>query len=76
MTRSDKAEREERILTAAAELFVHYGYDKTTVDDIARAAGVSKGTIYLHFAGKDDLLEGLVVREMMPLRQTQLILIF
>ncbi|MEM7028378.1 MAG: helix-turn-helix domain-containing protein, partial [Chloroflexota bacterium] len=43
MTKSDNKEREERILDAASNLFVHYGYDKTTVDDIAREAGVSKG---------------------------------
>ena len=43
MAKSDNKEREQRILDAAAELFVHYGYDKTTVSDIARQAGVSKG---------------------------------
>lgn len=52
------------MLDAAVELFVHYGYDKTSVDDIAREAGVSKGTIYLHFQSKEDLLEGVIVREM------------
>jgi AcrR family transcriptional regulator len=56
--------REGRILDAAARLFAHYGYDKTTVDDIAREAGVSKGAIYLHFKGKDELFEGLFIREM------------
>lgn len=64
MTKSGNEEREHRILSAAADLFVHYGYDKTTVDDIARAAGVSKGAVYLHFKGKDDLFEGLLIREM------------
>lgn len=60
----DNKEREQRILSFAADLFTHYGYDKTTVDDIARAAGVSKGAIYLHFKGKDALFERLAVREM------------
>ena len=64
MAKSDNEEREQRILDAAAELFVHYGYDKTTVSDIAREAGVSKGAIYLHFESKDDLFEGLLRREM------------
>lgn len=64
MTKSENVAREQRILDAAADLFVHYGYDKTTVSDIARRAGVSKGTIYLHFDSKDELLEGLIVREM------------
>lgn len=64
MAKSNNEEREGRILDAAADLFVHYGYDKTTVSDIAQRAGVSKGAIYLHFESKDDLLEGLILREM------------
>ena len=65
MARSDNIEREQRILDIAAELFAHYGYDKTPVSDIARQAGVSQGTIYLHFRSKDELFEELLVREMM-----------
>ncbi|HSH04817.1 MAG TPA: helix-turn-helix domain-containing protein [Anaerolineae bacterium] len=61
---TDNPEREKRILDAASDLFAHYGYDKTTVSDIARAAGVSKGAIYLHFESKDALFEGLLIREM------------
>ena len=57
MEKSDNPERETRILQAAAQLFAHYGFDKTTVSDIAREAGVSKGAIYLHFASKEELLE-------------------
>lgn len=57
--------REQRVLDAAAELIMHYGYDKTTVSDIAQEAGISKGAIYLHFASKDDLFEALLLREMM-----------
>jgi len=56
-------EREERILNAAAELIAHYGYDKTTVSEIAKKAGVSKGAIYLHYASKEDLLAALLLRE-------------
>lgn len=62
--KSEDKIREGRILNAAAELFIHYGYDKTTVSDIAREAGVSKGAIYLHFESKDGLFEALLVREM------------
>ena len=57
-------EREQRILNAASELIVHYGFDKTTVSDIAREAGISKGAIYLHFDSKDALFEALLIREM------------
>lgn len=65
MTKSKNAERRERILTDAADLFIHYGYDKTTIRDIARQAGVSQGGIYQYFKGKDDLLEQIIIHEMM-----------
>ncbi len=64
MTKSDNEDRKQRILAAAADLLVHYGYDKTTVSDIARSAGVSKGAIYLHFDTKDDLFEALLIEEL------------
>ncbi len=44
-------------------MFIHYGYDKTTVSDIAEEAGVSKGAIYLHWKSKDELFEALIFRE-------------
>lgn len=56
-------QREHRILDAAAELITHYGYDKTTVEEIAHAAGVSKGAIYLHFKSKEALFEALILRD-------------
>ncbi|MGW2198666.1 helix-turn-helix domain-containing protein, partial [Streptosporangium sp. NPDC001682] len=40
--------RADRILDAAAELLVRLGYRKVTIDDIARLAGIGKGTVYLH----------------------------
>jgi AcrR family transcriptional regulator len=60
---SANPERAERILDAANRLFVRYGYDKTTVSEIANAAGVSKGAIYLHWKSKEDLFEALIFRE-------------
>ncbi|MEM9951598.1 MAG: helix-turn-helix domain-containing protein [Chloroflexota bacterium] len=62
--KSSNDEREQRILEVASELIAHYGYDKTTVSDIAREAGISKGAIYLHFDSKDALFEALLIREM------------
>jgi len=70
MAKSDNEAREQRILDAAVDLFVHYGYDKTTVSDIAREAGVSKGAIYLHYDSKDALLEALIIREMQIYAET------
>src|SRR4029077_15350321 len=40
------------IVLAALELFTRYGYRKTSIDDIARAAQVAKRTVYLHFENK------------------------
>jgi len=64
MVKPTYEEREQRILDAAEKLFSHYGYDKTTVSDIAREAGISKGAIYLHYKSKDALFEGLLTREL------------
>ena len=57
--KSSNEERAIRILDAAAGLIMHYGYDKTTVSDIAHAAGVSKGAIYLHWSSKEELFDAL-----------------
>lgn len=50
------------ILDAADRLIRHYGYGKTTVDDIAREAGIGKGTIYLHFHSKEEVALSCIVR--------------
>lgn len=60
---AQRVERAERILDAAGELIVRWGYDKTTVDDVARAAHVAKGTVYLHWRGREDLFVALLRRE-------------
>ncbi len=56
-------DRAIRILEAALELVARWGYDKTSIDDIARAAGVAKGTIYLHFESREALFVALLRRE-------------
>jgi AcrR family transcriptional regulator len=55
--------REERILDAATTLLVRWGYRKTTIDDVAREAGVGKGTIYLHWKDKNKLFRAAIWRE-------------
>jgi AcrR family transcriptional regulator len=62
-TRTSFAEREDRILDAAAALVQRWGYRKTTIEDIARAAEVGKGTIYLHWKTREDLFIALLLRE-------------
>ncbi len=61
--RTKRLARAQRILDAAAELIQRWGYKKTTVEDIARQAGVAKGTIYLHWKTREDLFEALLLRE-------------
>ncbi len=61
--KSKRQERAQRILDAAADLVKRWGYGKTTIDDIARQAGVAKGTIYLHWKTREDLFKALMVRE-------------
>lgn len=58
-----RQERAQRILQTAAELVQRWGYNKTTIDDIARQAGVAKGTIYLHWKTREDLFLALVIQE-------------
>lgn len=64
--------REIRILTAASQLIAHYGYDKTTVADIAKAAGISKGAVYLHFNSKEQLFVAVLYYESAQILQTML----
>jgi TetR/AcrR family fatty acid metabolism transcriptional regulator len=54
-TRSAASKR-ERILRAAIDVFARNGYFNSKVSEIAKAAGVADGTIYLYFDGKEDLL--------------------
>ena len=67
--RSKREQRAERILDAAAELMLRWGYNKTTIDDIARQAGVAKGTIYLHWKTREDLFTALMKREYIRLAE-------
>ncbi|HEY5490305.1 MAG TPA: TetR/AcrR family transcriptional regulator [Gemmatimonadaceae bacterium] len=53
-------ERPAQILDAALDVFSEHGYAAAKLDEIARRAGVSKGTIYLYFACKDELFKALV----------------
>jgi AcrR family transcriptional regulator len=55
-----RQEREWLILQAAEELLIERGYHETSIDDIAARVGISKGTVYLHFASKEDLVVALV----------------
>src|SRR6266566_722862 len=64
-TRSN--DKRARILDAAIRVFAERGFHSATVAEIARAAGVADGTIYLYFKGKDDLLLRLFDEKMTEL---------
>jgi AcrR family transcriptional regulator len=57
-----KEARPAELLAAALDLFVEKGYAGTRLEDVATRAGVSKGTLYLYFQNKEELLKA-VVRE-------------
>ena len=55
-----KDARPDEILAAAQILFIEHGYKATKLEDIARAAGVTKGTPYLYFENKAEILKAVV----------------
>lgn len=57
------SDQSERVLDAARRCLARVGVAKTTVDDVAREAGLSRATVYRLFSGKPELLEALVNRE-------------
>jgi AcrR family transcriptional regulator len=68
-----EAEREGRmqdIRAAALDVFSGKGFAAARLEDVARAAGVAKGTIYLYFKSKEDLFEAIVNTTLGPLLET------
>ncbi|MGH9347544.1 MAG: TetR/AcrR family transcriptional regulator C-terminal domain-containing protein [Vicinamibacterales bacterium] len=57
-------DKRDAILKAATRVFARGGYFQSQVADVARAAGVAAGTVYLYFRGKDDLLVSIFERTM------------
>jgi len=61
------ADRRQAIIEAALDEFIARGFAATRLDDIAKRAGVAKGTIYLHFKDKESMFEELVRTAIVPL---------
>jgi AcrR family transcriptional regulator len=61
------AERRGAIIEAAMDEFIARGFAATRLDDVAKRAGVAKGTIYLHFKDKEALFEELIRTAIVPL---------
>ena len=58
----DPAKRQQ-IIEGARRVFIDMGFDAASMNDITREAGVSKGTIYVYFANKEELFEALIEEE-------------
>src|SRR5215204_1893434 len=61
------AERRQAIIEAALDEFIARGFAATRLDDIAKRAGVAKGTIYLHIKDKESMFEELIRTAIVPL---------
>ena len=63
-SRVDRPDKRDAILRAAIDTFAARGFFTAQVADVARAAGIAAGTVYLYFKGKDDLLISIFERTM------------
>jgi TetR/AcrR family fatty acid metabolism transcriptional regulator len=64
-----RQEREALILQAAEEVLMEKGYHETSIDEIASRVGIAKGTVYLHFSSKEDLVFALFEKDMEKFEQ-------
>lgn len=71
-TKAEAAETRANIIAAAERLFYDKGIPETTLEDIAREAGVTRGAIYWHFTNKSEVL--LVLQDSVPLPQEDMFL--
>lgn len=62
-----KEARPQELLAAALDLFVERGFSATRLEDVAARAGVSKGTLYLYFANKEELFKAVVRENVVPI---------
>ncbi|HEY5801109.1 MAG TPA: TetR/AcrR family transcriptional regulator [Burkholderiaceae bacterium] len=61
-----KDARPQELLAAALDLFVERGFASTRLEDVAKRAGVSKGTLYLYFTNKEELFKAVVRENLVP----------
>ena len=66
LRRARSASKREAILAAALDEFSARGFEATRLDDVAKRAGVAKGTIYLYFRDKEALFQELIRTMLMP----------
>jgi TetR/AcrR family acrAB operon transcriptional repressor len=66
-TKDEAQETRNRILDAAERMFSEYGVSRTSLEEIAESAGVTRGAIYWHFKDKSDLFAAMVNRVTLPM---------
>jgi TetR/AcrR family acrAB operon transcriptional repressor len=66
-TKADALQTRESLLDAAESLFAQQGVSRTSLQDIARAAGCTRGAIYWHFKDKADLFNAMMARTTLPM---------
>ena len=69
LTDATKAARRAQIIEAAIDCFLEHGYTNTSMSDIIKASGLSSGSIYSHFSGKEDILIGAVNERLSYLKE-------
>lgn len=67
--RPERDNKAEAIIAAGEKLFSRFGYRRTVMDDIAREAGVAKGTLYLYFDGKAAVFRAMQTRNLEEVNQ-------
>ncbi|TXD80322.1 TetR family transcriptional regulator [Mitsuaria sp. TWR114] len=68
-TKQEAQETRARLLDAAEQLFHERGVSRTSLQDIAQAAGVTRGAVYWHFEDKVQLFNAMMERATMPLEE-------
>ena len=68
-TKEEAQETRARILDTAEKVFMVKGVSRTSLDDIAEAAGVTRGAIYWHFKNKADLFDAMMLRIKLPMEE-------
>lgn len=58
-----KEEKKQKVLRAAAECFARYGYDKTTLEDIGKAVGLNKASLYYYYKNKENIFCDVILEE-------------
>jgi len=56
-------ERKNEILDVAKDLFMKQGYNQTNTNEIVKAVGIARGTLYYHFKSKEEIMDAIIVRQ-------------